>query len=347
VLDLAQRLGIEETEADAIITSVYNVNNTFLAIIGVLALGFILFVTRSVIVPFVIALFLAMIINKVEGLVTRALHWHRFRWINQLAAMVLIMTALFGLLLAGFVSGKDIATRFPFYQDKLVAGVNEVQRAAAARGIDWLEGAGLTEQLSQLPIASTVGGFVSSLLSFLGNFFLVMVFTGFMVFSITRFDGVLQEMNEKISAYISIKTMVSALTGTGVYLICLAFGVDFALFWAIFAFLLNFIPSVGSIIATIPPILLAAVQLASPGTVVVFGALMIGLQMGIGNVLEPRLMGSKLAVKPLAILLGLIFWGFLWGIPGMFLAAPLMALMRVLTSYFNFSRSVEQLLAAD
>jgi len=77
----------------------------------------------------------------------------------------------------------------------------------------------------------------------------------------------------------------------------------------------------------------------------VFSALLITAQVILGQVLEPKLMGRKLAVKPLAILLGLIFWGVLWGIPGMFLAAPLMALIRILSSYFNFSRGFERLLA--
>ena len=137
------------------------------------------------------------------------------------------------------------------------------------------------------------------------------------------------------------------LTGVVVFSLCSIFGIDFALFWAILGFLLNFIPSVGSIIASIPPILLSMIQLESWTSVALFAVIFIVAQVLLGQVLEPKLMGSKLAVKPVAILLGLIFWGFLWGIPGMFLAAPLMALMRILASYFNFSRSFERLLAAE
>ena len=175
----------------------------------------------------------------------------------------------------------------------------------------------------------------------------MVVFTGFLVFSKIPYRGILQEMNEKIGIYVSVKTVKGLLTGVGVYLICLGFGIDFALFWATISFLLNFIPSVGSIIASVPPILLSTIQLSSWASVLFYGACLIVMHLCIGQVLEPKLMGSRLAVKPLAILLGLIFWGFLWGLPGMFLAAPLMALLRILASYFNFSRNFERMLADD
>ncbi|MCK5797144.1 MAG: AI-2E family transporter, partial [Deltaproteobacteria bacterium] len=142
------------------------------------------------------------------------------------------------------------------------------------------------------------------------------------------------------------KAMIGVVTGIGVATLCWVFGIDFPLFWAILAFLLNFIPSVGSIIASLPPILLAFIQIDSTGLALGFMASMIGLQVLLGNVIEPKIMGDKLAINPIAILIGLIFWGFLWGLPGMFLAAPLMALLRILASYFNFSRSVERLLSA-
>ncbi|HOX42480.1 MAG TPA: AI-2E family transporter [Myxococcota bacterium] len=345
ILDLAERLGVADTDADAIIRSVYSINDTFTAILGLLAIGVILYFTQAVIVPLVIAIFITMIIHKVEGLVARALGLRRFRWLNKIAAMVLILGVLFGLVMAAVVSARDIATRFPYYETRMSQTLQESPTAQAA--LAWMQENGVLEQLKQLPIGSTVSGFLGSLIKLLGNFVLVVIFTGFLVFSTTSFTGVLQEMNEKISAYITIKTLMSLLTGLVTYLLCWAFGVDFALFWATLGFLLNFIPSVGSIVATVPPILLAMVQLDSWAAIVGFAGLFVVLQVLMGQVLEPKLMGTRLAIKPVAILLGLIFWGFLWGIPGMFLATPLVALMRILSSYFNFSRGLERLLAAD
>jgi predicted PurR-regulated permease PerM len=343
ILDLAEQIGVRDTDADAIIHSVYSINDTFMAIVGLLALGAILYLTQVVIVPLIIALFVTMIINKVEGLVASALSLRRLRWLNKVVAMVLILGVLFGLAMAAVVSGKEIATRVPYYEQKIGAMLEA--SPAAQKALRWARESGLHEQLGKLPIGGTIKSFLGSLVNLLGNFVLVMIFTGFLVFSGESFTGILQEMNEKISAYISIKTLVSVITGALVFVLCLAFGIDFALFWAILGFLLNYIPSVGSIIATAPPILLSMIQLDSWGGVIAFAALFIVLQVLLGQVLEPKLMGDKLAVKPVAILLGLIFWGFLWGIPGMLLAAPLMALLRILASYFNFSRSFERLLA--
>ncbi len=345
ILDMAERLGVADTDADAIIRSVYSVNDTFTAILGLLAIGAILYFTQVVIVPLVIAIFITMIIHKVEGLVARALRLRRFRWLNKIAAMVLILGVLFGLIMAAVVSARDIATRFPYYETRMTQTLEDSQVAQAA--LAWMRENGVLEQLGQLPIGATVSGFLGSLFKLLGNFVLVVIFTGFLVFSTSSFSGVMQEMNEKISAYITIKTVVSLLTGLVAFLLCRLFGVDFALFWATLAFLLNFIPSVGSIVATVPPILLAMLQLDSSVAVITFGGLFVLMQVLLGQVLEPKLMGTRLAIKPVAILLGLIFWGFLWGIPGMFLATPLMALLRILSSYFNFSRGFERLLAAD
>jgi predicted PurR-regulated permease PerM len=345
ILNLSEKIGVPDTEADAIINSVYNVNDTFMTIVGMLAIGAILYFTQVVIVPLVIAIFITMIILKVEGAIASALHLRRFRWLNKLAAMVLVLGFFFGLAMAASVSGRDIANRFPYYEDRISHALQSSETAQAA--LEWFQESGVVDQLKQVPVGSMVSSFLGSLFKLLGNFLLIVIFTGFLVFSSSSFTGILQEMNEKISAYISVKTLISLLTGALVYALCRIFGIDFALFWAILGFLLNYIPSVGSIAASIPPILLSMVQLESWALVGLFALIMTVTQIFLGQVLEPKLMGTRLALKPVAILLGLIFWGFLWGIPGMFLATPLMALLRILSSYFNFSRGFERLLAAD
>jgi AI-2 transport protein TqsA len=344
ILALAARVGVADTEADAIIHSVYSVNDSFMAIMGLLALGVILYAMRVVFVPLVVAIFLTMIVSRVERLVARLLPSRRLGWLHKLAALVVIIAALGGVVMAAVTSGRDIGERWPHYETKMKTALEGSE--AARRTLTWLAEHEAVEQLKQLPIGRTVGQFVGSVLNLLANALLIVIFTGFLVFSSGSFTGILQEMNDKISAYISIKTLMSLLSGVGVYVLCLFFGVDFALFWATIGFLLNFIPSVGSIVASAPPILLAMVQLDTWAGVALFATVLFVMQLALGQVLEPKLMGQRLAVKPLAILLGLIFWGFLWGIPGMFLAAPLMALLRILASYFNFSRSFERLLAA-
>jgi predicted PurR-regulated permease PerM len=259
--------------------------------------------------------------------------------------MAAILGVLFGLVMATIVSGTDIASRFPESESRFETAVRKSKTAQST--LSWLKRKGVLVQLQQLPVGGMVKDFLASLLSLLSNFVLVVIFTGFLVLSSSAFTGVLAEMSKKMGVYISIKSLISLLTGLTVYLLCRIFGIDFALFWALLVFLLNFIPVVGAIIASLPPILLSIIQLDSGTAIVAFVLSLTLLNVLLGQVLEPKLMGSRLAIRPVAILLGLVFWGLLWGIPGMFLATPLMVLLRILASYFNFSRSFERLLTTD
>lgn len=345
ILDLAEKIGVPDTEADAMLRSVYRVNDTFIAVLGLLAGGTIIYLTRSVIIPLVIAIFITMIINRVDRLVASALKLRRIRWFTKLAAMVVILGVVFGLVMAAIVSGTDIASRFPEYESRFTTALSASETAQGV--LTWLGEKGILLHLKQLPIGDMVSDFLASLISLLSNFVLVVIFTGFLVFSTSDFTGVLAEMNKKVGTYISTLSLVCFLTGLMVFLMCWGFGIDFALFWALLTFLLNFIPVVGSIVASLPPILLAIIQLDSWTAIVLFAVILIVMNTLLGQVLQPKLMGNRLAIKPMAILLGLIFWGLLWGIPGMFLAVPLMVLLRILASHFNFSRSFERLIATD
>ncbi len=345
VLDIADKLGIADTEADSMLHSVFSLNDTLLAVIGVLAGGAILYFARTVVVPLIIAILLTMIIGKVESFMRRKLAIRRFRWLTKLSATLLILSVFACLVLAAIASGTDIADRFGFYQEKLTAVVQNAQQVQTA--LAWLRGHGVVNPAAQLPIASLLTDLAQLLAGMLGNFVLIAIFTGFMVSSDSKFTGILQEINEKIGGYIFMKTVMSLLTGVLVTVECWIFGIDFAIFWGLLAFLLNYIPTVGSIVATVPLVLLAVVQIDSWGVIVFFALNLIVLLQLIGQVLEPKLMGSRLGLKPIAILLGLVFWGLLWGIPGMFLATPLMVVLRMLAAHFNVSRGFERLLATE
>lgn len=348
ILAMADALRVEDTVADRIINSVANINDTFSLIVGLLALGVILYTTRMVIVPLVIAMFLSMVIGKANDRVGRLFHITRFRWLQKVGTLTVVMGLLTMLFLLTLESSKEVVDRLPFYIDKLLESWQSIRQWLAGYGIRLRGIAEWKASIQEPMIASALGNMTASVAGWLGNSVLVGIFTGFLTLSKASTDnGLLQEMNEKVSGYIAVQTATSALTGIAVGLLCWAFGVDFALFWGILMFLLNFIPNVGATIATIPVILLALVQLDNIVMAILFIAILVCGQMVMGNVVEPRLMGNRLALKPLAILLGLIFWGFLWGIAGMFLAVPLMVGIRILASYFNFSRGFERLLRAD
>ena len=126
-----------------------------------------------------------------------------------------------------------------------------------------------------------------------------------------------------------------------------AIGLDFAAFWGMLIFFLNFIPTVGSILATVFPSLLAVIVFESPAAIIgVIGGIT-GIQLLVGNFMEPKLMGNSLNLSPLVILLSLSLWGSLWGIPGMFLCVPITVIAMIICSHFAQTRPVAIFLSGN
>jgi len=132
-----------------------------------------------------------------------------------------------------------------------------------------------------------------------------------------------------LNAYFGTKALTSLVTGILVTISLAIIGVDFPLLWGFLAFLLNFIPNIGSIIAAIPAILLALVQLGFPSAIAVAIVFLI-VNVLIGNVIEPRLMGKNLGLSPLIVFVSLIFWGYVLGTVGMLLATPLTMTIKII-----------------
>ncbi len=158
---------------------------------------------------------------------------------------------------------------------------------------------------------------------------------------------VFRSIDADIRTYIGVKTLISLLTAVISYFIMSLVDLDFADFWALMVFILNFIPSIGSIVATILPSMLALVQFdtLTPFFIILFT---IGTtQILIGNILDPNLMGHRLNISPLVIVLSLLLWGFLWGVPGMFLGVPLMVMLMIVLYNFEETRWLALMLSKD
>jgi predicted PurR-regulated permease PerM len=155
---------------------------------------------------------------------------------------------------------------------------------------------------------------------------------------------VFASISRAISEYIRVKTFISLLAGIGTTLILMAFGVDFPFTWGTLTFLLNFIPYLGSLIATLLPVLLAFVQFEALWVGIVAGILLVAIQQLLGVVVEPRMAGAKLNVSPLLIILSLAFWGVVWGIVGMLLAVPLLMVMKIVLGNIPATQPVAALM---
>ncbi len=132
-----------------------------------------------------------------------------------------------------------------------------------------------------------------------------------------------------------------------VWLVLVVAKVDFPMTWAVFTFLLNFIPTVGSVIATVPPVLVALVQFYPgfwPAAIVLI--LLLAIQQTMGSFIEPKLMGNSLNLSPVVILLSLVFWGWLWGIVGALLSVPIAAAIKIVCENIDALKPVSVLMGA-
>jgi AI-2 transport protein TqsA len=192
-----------------------------------------------------------------------------------------------------------------------------------------------------LSSVGTVVSFVSTLLLVL--IFLIFMLAGrgklnvkikqsFQAGQASQINHVVDKIDAQIEKYLAIKTAMCALTGVLTLIVLLAFGVDFAVLFAFIAFLLNYIPNIGSIIAKLFPFVIAFLQYNSLLRAAWMLVILLVLDAVIGMVIEPRLMGKGLGLSPLAILFALFFWGWLWGIPGMILAVPMVVILKIVAS---------------
>lgn len=156
---------------------------------------------------------------------------------------------------------------------------------------------------------------------------------------------VIRRINASISHYIAVKTFVSLLTGVGTTLVLAIFNVDYAVLWGIIAFLLNYIPYVGSVIAVMLPSLLCLVQFETPWIALTVLFLLNAIHTVIGYYLEPVMAGQRLDLSPLIIIASLAFWGSLWGIVGMILAVPLVASIKIVLENIPTTRPLALMLS--
>ena len=283
---------------------------------------------QAIMVPFLLAAFIATI-------AATPVFWLHRRRVPVAAAIALVMAALIALLLGvGAVVAQSVADfrgQLPFYEARAGAVFADALEALAAAGIELSPG--LVDPGQALGFA---GDALAGLGNALSNSFLIVLTVIFMLAEASSFRGKLaavlddpqrdlphfERFAENVNRYIGIKTTVSIATGVFVALSLWIIGVDYPLLWGLLAFLLNYVPAIGSIIAAVPPVLLAAVQLgAAPAAAT--AAVFVVVNVVMGNIVEPRFMGRSLGLSTLVVFLSLVFWGWMLGPVGMLLSVPL------------------------
>jgi predicted PurR-regulated permease PerM len=197
-----------------------------------------------------------------------------------------------------------------------------------------------------------VSTFITGL--FMTFFFLAIFLTGAHLFEsflnrVTNHNEhsihVFKEIKSSLNGYIKVKFITSLLTGIGFTIVALSFGVKFAIFWGFMAFLLNFVQLLGSFFITIVLILFGFVEINSTGNFLIFASLLVGVQVGVGGILEPILMGKSFQINTISVLLSLAIWGFIFGVVGLVLAIPITVFLKMVLERIPATESLAKLLS--
>ncbi len=316
---------------------------------------------RAYLVPIAIALvlfsLLAALIDRITRLRLGSLSVPRP--LATIIGLVIIAWALFLMVSVMSSQVEAVIAASPRYVARIEALLSQ---AAEFFGRDIAED--LQKALSEINLTARIPGLVGSAGATVTTITLIVLYMGFMFVERGAFRTKLERLfpdpdhservhtviisiSDSVQRYFSIKLFVSALTGMAAYVVMKPMGLDFAETWALLAVLLNFIPNIGSAVATILPAIVALVQFDTlgPFAIVFFG---VGsIQLMIGNFVEPALMGRSLNLSPLVIILSLTFWAFVWGFVGMFLSVPIMVIVLIVCSHIPAWRPAAVLLSRD
>jgi len=316
-----------------------------LVILSAVAIAVVLVYTRVVMVPFVLALFIAYLVMPLVDLLRE-----RVRLPRVLAVLIALLATIGVLILLGMLitmSARSLLDSADLYQEELTALATRALSVFDRFDIE-LGQRPLLDGIKQLPILDMVRGTVGTIVDLVSTGFLVTLFVIYLLLSRRPpglHGGIYAEINSKIRRYLVTKFVISASTGAIVGSILALFGLDLALVFGVMAFLLNFIPSIGSVVSTLLPVPIAIIQFDDPWTIAAIIILPGVIQFAIGNGVEPVVMGGGLDLHPVTVLLALIFWGLIWGPVGMLLAAPMTAVLRIVLERIDTTRPVAELLA--
>ncbi|MEN8213966.1 MAG: AI-2E family transporter [Pseudomonadota bacterium] len=289
---------------------------------------------QDLIVPFLLALFIAVI-------AATPVDWLKRKGVPvplavMLVLLVCIALGFFVTLLLG-ASTDQFSQNLPEYQTRLLELRNGLFNWFTTRGFNLPESPGILNVIDPGQAMGFANSLMSSLGGVFGNAFLIMFTVLFMLLEAWSFPKKIESIYGSGSAtvlarisdvirsarqYLSIKTLMSLATGILVAAGTALIGLDFPVLWGFLAFVLNFIPTIGSIIAAVPAVLLSLVQLSSTATL---GVILVYLTANIviGNIVEPRYLGEKVGLSTLVVFISMVFWGWLLGPVGMLLSVPL------------------------
>lgn len=325
-----------------------------LVVIVVLLLLF----AESLLIPFVLAILIWFVIRVFKSLLLRIPYIRKLpHWLLTALSSVILLTFL-GLIVSLISSNiQQLSVSIPAYEKNINTVAEKINDTFDINLVD-----SMTNEIRDFDFSNILSSLFSALTSIFGNALLILVYLVFILLeetifrkkleriysskeSLDRTIGILKKIDNSISNYIAIKSITSLSTGFLSFWVLYFIGVDAPFFWAFIIFILNYIPNIGSLVATLFPTVFALLQfgeLTHPFLVLlIVGA----IQLAIGSLIEPRIMGNTLNMSPLVVFLTLALWGSIWGVTGMLLSVPITVIIILILNEFPATRGIAALLS--
>lgn len=314
---------------------------------------------KSLLIPFIFALLLWFLSRKLRLTFNRIKFVNDFfpSWMKNTVSSLVILSLL---VVISKILTSNINTLASASQNYDTNIGSIIESLSLYLSVDLVET--LKVQLGNINFGNILSLIFNSLTELFGNLFMIIIYVLFIFLEEVNFhkklllafstknkqdkiSTVIDEIEASVTNYLGLKTLVSLSTGFLSYLVLLFIGIDAPIFWAFLITLLNYIPTIGSLIATVFPATYCLLQFGELYPFVLVLILVGLIQIIIGNILEPRLMGNSLNISSLATLITLSIWGSIWGITGMFLSVPISVILIIILSQFPSTRPVAIMLS--
>jgi AI-2 transport protein TqsA len=326
-----------------------------LLLIGLILLG--LIIGQNILIPLVMAFLLTYLIDILRRQVAkiRIKNWTPPKWMQMIISTLVLSGIIWfigSLLIHNLKAFQKVA---PEYNDRILMHSKTIAQQ--------LDLPSLEEVTKGLNISEIVGKVFNSSIAFLSATFVVVFYVVFLFLeegiSLNKLKLAIPEKQrrqklydtiKKIDAsmykYFATKSFLSLIIGIITLIVLESFGVDFAFLWAFLAFLLNFIPFIGAFVAIVFPVLISFLQHGDPLISISLLSVLVLIQVIMGNIIEPRVIGKSLNLSPLVVLLSLSFWGAIWGVAGMFLCVPITVTLMIVLNQFPNTKPYAIMLSA-
>jgi AI-2 transport protein TqsA len=319
----------------------------------------ILVVGKSLLIPFILGLLIWFLIVEFRALIIKTpfLGKKLPKWLWTLIASIILFT-LFGLAVNVLVDNIALLSKkIPSYEENLIVVSQSVNNSI---GFDAL--ARIRHYAGDFELTKILSPLLNSLTDLFANGFMVVLYVLFLFLEESVFrqklqqlftkdhhfeeaSEILEKINQSTSRYITLKTIISLITGVASYFALLFIGVDTPIFWAFLIFIMNYIPTIGSLIGTLFPAFIALLQFGNLGHFFAVLSIVGIIQVIVGNFIEPKVMGNTLNLSTLVVIISLSFWGAVWGITGMALSVPITVILVILFAQFKATKPIAILLS--